>query len=555
MTKAVNKKDWNGGLYVQSDGSTTSYQPQQQATGIPFPRTAAITISGDANGNQHYLPSPYSSQVSGKVISSTGFFQESSYGNPIPWMGRYDICIIGGQWEGWDDANAYDRGVLTDCVRQITNVSGFNPTKVWQYHIFEERETNNGNAPYNSMYPTVDSQKWLLYGAANQSGSPVNDSFGGGYSTNWAVAWPGNVNGVSADNMISPGRTIATYNGSAEDLTQYAAAYFIELTLARHSNFSTIVDGTISASSYTDSRWYPTLVLGNNNDSMKAPNVDAIFLDNLFCVPQTGGYYDLANNYAAYDYTSATMPWLIRGAQHFQARVQEILAKCYPSRSYHRVGNIAQFPWAYQANPSQFSTRAGGLSGYLDGGVLESVVGPGSSFDRTYGTAATIQSYQTTMDFCSTDKLVVVHGEISSMTDYQTARYALAISLMDAGFCCTCISGYKANGQLWLDEFGGNPGTNIGKGWLNQPTGARPTSSAISGCWVRDFNHGTVILNPMGNGSKTITASQLNSYLGTNYSFKFFHGVQNPSLNSGASMSSVTLNATSTVGDAVLLMH
>lgn len=516
--------------------------PPPASVSLAYPRTAAIATSGDSTGNQSYPSIPYSGQVTGKIISSTGFFQESTYSTPVAWLGRFDVCLIGGNWEGWDGSGTYDRGLLVDAIKQITHVTGYSSCAVWQYTNYEERQTNNGNAPYNTMNPVIDTEQWLLYGAANQSGSPVADSFGGGNSTNWAVAWPSAVGSTAADQQFSPARTTATYDGQPEDLTQYAAAYFIELFLARHSSLTTIASGTIVASQYTDSRFYLTLAIGPNDDAMKAPNMDAIYTDNLFCVPQTAGYYDLQNSYG-FNYNNITpTPWLLRGAQHFRARYQAIASRCYPGRTYLNVANIAQFPETYWINQSTFPTAASGLANTMHGGLLEALIGASYSFDLSYGGVATIKSYQWVVDFCISPKQVIVHGFPSSATDWQTARYTLAVSLMGEGPCCLSVAGdYKANSQMWLDEFGGNPGTSIGKGWLGNPISSRPSAAAVNGVWVRDFDNGTAICNPRGNGAQSITAAQLNTYLGQNYTYSFFTGVQNPSLNSGGAVSTINL--------------
>lgn len=534
--------------------SSASMQVTGTVTGINFPRTAAVAIDGDASNNQTYPPTPYSNQITGKVISVSGFFAESSYSTILAWLGRFDIVLIGADYEGWDQNSTYDRGLLVDAIRQVTHVTGFNPTEVWQYGMYEERFTNNGNQPYNTLFLTIDAQKWGLYGQPNQGGSPVSDQFGGGYSTNWAVAWPGTVNGVAADQQISPGRTTAHLDGSAEDLTQYAAAYFVEVLIARHSSLTTVVDGTIAASAYTDPRFYPNLSSGALHDAMKAPNLGAIFSDNLYTYPQTTGYYDLANSYGAYVTNSPTTPWLVRGAQHFKSRTQQLFAQCYPSRTYINVGNIGQWLSEYWNNQSTFTTQSkcGGISGYLHGGLFEATIGPTWSFEHTYGTVPTILSYQAVIDFCSAPKKCIIHSYPTNSTDYQTARYGLGICLMADGYYAASIAGnYNGANAMWMDEFGGNPGTNVGKGWLGQRVGSRPSAAGINGCWIADFQHGTCVLNPKGNGIQTITNTQINNFLGTSYTFSFIEGIQVPSINTGATMASVTLQA----GDAIILRH
>lgn len=502
-----------------------------------FPRTAALANGGD----QSYSPVPYSSQVTDRQITSAGFFQESSYSNPVPWLGRFDIALIGGNYEGWDETSTYDRGLLVDAIQQICNVAGFVPASIWQYIDYDDRITNGHtlNAPEESFYPTIDNEKWLLYGAPQQAGTPVENFAGNGYTTNWAVAWPGTVNGVAADHGISPGRTTSPYDGLSEDFMQGAAAYFCEVYLARHSSFTGVVSGTISASAISDSRYYPNLVGRTLNDAMKAPNLGAFFVDNQFFYPRDAGYYDLANNYVN-SATSAAAPWLARGHQHFKRRMDTLVSAAYPGRTIYRVGNFGSLLYYWQANGQSFTGLSNALQGYQDGGLLELFVSS-AGFAHQYGTVTAIKAYQAALDFCSGPKQVALHGVMSSSTDYQTARYTLGITLMGDGFCVLNNGSYAASDAVWLDEFGGNPGTNTAKGWLGYRVGSRPTAAAVNGIWIAEFDHGVAICNPAGNGLRTITATQINTYLNGSYAYSYIQGVQDPATNPGGTFSQATL--------------
>lgn len=522
--------------------------PPPPPSGLAYPRTGGLFNGGD----QSYAPTPYSSQASGQAISASGFFKNASPGsNPVPWMGRFDVALIGGNYEGWSSGSTYDRGLLVDAMQEICNVSGFTPVSVWQYVDYDDRITSGvsrTNAPEESFYPTIDSKKWLLYNSPNQGGSPVPNFFGNGNTTNWSVAWPGTVNGVAADEGISPGRTTSPYDSLSEDFMQSAAAYFTELYICRHSTFNGTVSGSIAASKISDSRYYPNLVIGPNYDANKAPNLAGIFVDNQFIYPRDSGYYNLASSYGN-SATSPSIPWLSRGHQHFKKRMKDLVGAAYPGRPFSGVGNIGTLFFAWQSAGKSFAPLSGALDGYQDGGLWEA---PSSAlFNTDYGTAETILAAQAVVNFMSGKQQLVISMTMASATDYQTARFWIGISLM-AGCYVNCQYGgnYNFASNVWLDEFGGNPGTNIGKGWLGQPKAAAPTSAAINGVWIRDFDNGVVLCNPTGNGSQTITLAQINSYLGSSYSLKFFQGVQDTSLNSGAAFSSHTLAA----ADSVLLL-
>jgi len=159
-----------------------------------------------------------------------------------------------------------------------------------------------------------------------------------------------------------------------------------------------------------------------------------------------------------------------------------------------------------------------------------------------FGATATLGSYQAIMDFCAAPKQVVFNGESASATDFQSARYILAAALMDDGYCFVSNdNSYRVDDSIWYDEYGGNPNTGIPKGWLGFRVGSPPTAAAVNGLWIAQFDNGVAVCNPMGNGSQTITASQINTYLGGSYSFSYISGVQDTTTNPGGPFSQATL--------------
>lgn len=474
---------------VPSGGAKSTVLPQAGTNSIPFPRTAIIATAGSGTGNnQDYPPTPFSGQVT--PIGSNGIFSSGTYGgDPVAWMGRFDLVLIGGDWEQWDQSGNFDRGLLVDAIKQVTNVSGYSPSYVFQYVIEEVFLTASDSNPFNSWYPTVVSEKWALFASAGQSGSYVStgQTINGytAYETNWATAWPNAVGSTARDQCFSTGRTTAAYDGSPEDMPQYSAAYFIESYITRHSSFSGAVSGTIPASAYTDPRFYPTLVSGANHDQMRAPNVDGFQLDNVFAYPRYGGYYDLVNNYAGSsndtEWNSPVGPWIVRGAQHFFARCQQILAEAYPSRTYYNFCNFAAWDNVHALDTGGvFSAMSNGLSATMHGGVLEGEIGTVYGIEANFGWPALLSFYNAMMDFCLNPKLILLGTSMNSSTDYQHARYNLCSSLMDDGFCqITTNESYVVDDYVWLDEFGGNPNTDIkkagsAKGWGR---GRRPLPS------------------------------------------------------------------------------
>lgn len=104
-------------------------------------------------------------------------------------------------------------------------------------------------------------------------------------------------------------------------------------------------------------------------------------------------------------------------------------------------------------------------------------------------------------------------------------------------------SGSGTGHTIWLDEFDG--GGSLGRGWLGYPVSAAaelPTTSsggsmytnAVADVWAREFTNGWVLVNPNHTTTATITLGR---------TLQRLTGAQVPSVNSGASVSSVTLQA------------
>jgi hypothetical protein len=140
----------------------------------------------------------------------------------------------------------------------------------------------------------------------------------------------------------------------------------------------------------------------------------------------------------------------------------------------------------------------------------------------------------------------VFNGYVASNLDFQGARYILTAALMDDGYCCVSNDSsettvYIVDEYVWYDEYGGNPNTGIAKGWLGFRVGSAPTGPAVNGLWIAQFDNGIAICNPYQNGSRTITAAQINAYLGSSYSFSYIQGGQDPTTNPGGPFSQATL--------------
>ena len=127
---------------------------------------------------------------------------------------------------------------------------------------------------------------------------------------------------------------------------------------------------------------------------------------------------------------------------------------------------------------------------------------------------------------------------------YQGMRYGLCATLMNNGYYAPDGGTYDeetTGNRRWFDEFD-NAGRS--EGYLGNPVatsaGNPQTTSWSNGVWKREFQGGVVLWNPKGSGTRTVTVSGLKSPSG-HAGVKHILGSQNPSLNNGAVVSSVTL--------------
>jgi hypothetical protein len=113
-------------------------------------------------------------------------------------------------------------------------------------------------------------------------------------------------------------------------------------------------------------------------------------------------------------------------------------------------------------------------------------------------------------------------AQIGSVTDYQSFRYGLTSCLMDNGYYVFNSSANYDDAPAF-DEYNANLGNS-----MSSPQ----TTAWQNGVYRRDFANGIALVNPKGNGAQTV---QLET------SYKRLLGTQDPSVNNGQTVTSVTL--------------
>ena len=174
----------------------------------------------------------------------------------------------------------------------------------------------------------------------------------------------------------------------------------------------------------------------------------------------------------------------------------------------------------------------------IEGGILEHVMHWERSIEAKKGWHTLREWYSWTMGYMRDPKLVIfnVYGDPE---DYRFFRYAFATCLMDDGYFDFSPEGaYNFGTVQWFDEFdlAGTAGTN----WMGRAITPPQMSAWKNGVFRRDFENAVVLVNPRGNGERTVS---LESGLAR------IKGNQDPTVNSGQAATSIRLKD----GDGIVL--
>jgi len=237
-----------------------------------------------------------------------------------------------------------------------------------------------------------------------------------------------------------------------------------------------------------------------------APALDGIYSDNIFWKPRVDGDWnrdgviDSQNN-------PTVQSWLRQGERQYINDLQSAMPGKY------QIGNLSDLGTAGAVFPE--------LAGRLNGGFMEGLIGYSWSPETWGGWSTMMASYRQEMAAVSSPQ-IAMFAQVGSVTDYQSMRYGLASCLMDNAYY-TFNSSASYNDLPWFDEYGAN---------LGQATSAPATTAWQNGVYRRDFANGIALVNPKGNGVRTVT-------LETTY--QRLSGTQASAVNSGGTTTTVTL--------------
>jgi Hypothetical glycosyl hydrolase family 15 len=247
------------------------------------------------------------------------------------------------------------------------------------------------------------------------------------------------------------------------------------------------------------------------------PNIDGFFMDNTFWHPYVDGDWNRSGT--VLPKSSAQAGTALRQGY---ARYYNLARSLMPASKY-QIGNVTDW-----GDPSATIPEYQGL---LNGGVMEAYIGKSWSVE-TYSSWATMMAmYNKVMGALAEPKLAIFN-QWGNPTDYQALRYGLGSCLLNDAYHSFTSTAAGYTGVVWFDEYD----ANLGQG--NAP----PTAAWQSGVWRRDFDNGIVLVNPKGNGPKTVTVEA---------GFVRLRGTQDPVTNSGQSVTTVTLKDR----DGIILMR
>jgi len=238
------------------------------------------------------------------------------------------------------------------------------------------------------------------------------------------------------------------------------------------------------------------------------PDIDGLYMDNVFTQPRVSGdWYRNGSDLSASNSKAGAA--LQAGYERWFQLTHQLMPGKY------QLGNLGT--WGRSGSiPS-------GYDGMADGGELEAMIGASYSIEGYAGWQAMENEYYAVMSALNSPKLAIFN-QWGNPTDYQSMRYGLASCLMNDGWYSFTSSSQGYYGVVWFDEYNAN---------LGQATSPPPTAAWQKGVWRRDFTNGIALVNPKGNGKQTVQLG------GT---FVKIKGTQDPSVNNGQSVTSVTLN-------------
>jgi hypothetical protein len=245
-------------------------------------------------------------------------------------------------------------------------------------------------------------------------------------------------------------------------------------------------------------RWYAEWVY--TNYYLPNPSIDGFFTDNVAWRPLVDG--DWNRDGTVDSRTNATVAGWFRAGYRNQF---DALHQLMPGKV--QLANFGDWGEPPAVLDPQYTNMA-------DGGLLEKYIGTETWPIENLGWGVMMDRYRKVMAAAGPAKLVTFL-QSGVPTDYKTFRYGLGSCLLDNAYFAFAPSG-SYNTTAWFDEFDVD---------LGYPITPPPTAAWSNGVYRRDFQNGIVLVNPRGNGQRTVNVGA---------GFHRISGSQDPAVNSGA---------------------
>jgi hypothetical protein len=233
------------------------------------------------------------------------------------------------------------------------------------------------------------------------------------------------------------------------------------------------------------------------------PDLDGIYTDNVFWSPRRDGDWDRDGKLDSH--TNASVQASFRAGY-----VQYLSAFNAAAPGKLQIANAADWVLS-DAVITEYA-------GKFQGGLIERM----QTLDTSLGWKEMMKEYRKVMAALAAPKLGICSYK-GPRTDYQGMRYGLASCSMDDGYFAYSDASANYYGVPWFDEYDAELGAAV----------SGPSTSAWqSGVYRRDFANGIVLVNPKGNGERTVTLES---------DFVKLKGTQDPTVNNGATVRQVTL--------------
>lgn len=199
--------------------------------------------------------------------------------------------------------------------------------------------------------------------------------------------------------------------------------------------------------------------------------------------------------------------------------------KVQPSRWV--LGQYAALTSASEPDPTP-------LKNVHDGGLIQDIT---RKDGQKGGWPVMMEAYRRGINLAGGPKIVIFHNNIKNLLEdnagmsvYQANRYGLASALMDNGYYAAMAPGQT---RPEYDEFYGGKEHSVAKlGYLGYPKDPPPTKAWSQGVYRREFDKGLVLVNPKGNGTRTVSVGA---------GWRRIDGTQDRTVNNGQNAASVTL--------------